>query len=113
MDKIRRYYQSKQNDSIHNYKQLARDYQNLKNIYEKSRIQLMTFLYQKINSGSISDIHTSKDEVVMEMLGKYRRNEEIYKSTIKKLQENNQKLMEEILQLKEFTVSKEPSGSKS
>lgn len=37
----------------------------------------------------------------MQVLGKYRKNEEIYKSTIQKLQDNNQHLMDEILQLKE------------
>lgn len=41
----------------------------------------------------------------MQMLGNYRKNEEIYKSTIQKLQENNQNLIEEILQLKETDLS--------
>lgn len=38
IDKIKRYYVSKQNDIIYDYKKLGREYQNLKNIYEKSRI---------------------------------------------------------------------------
>lgn len=59
----------------------------------------------------ISDIYTSSDQAVMEMLGKYRKSEEIYKGTIKKLQENNQSLMEEILNLKE-TISKFTSQPK-
>lgn len=42
----------------------------------------------------------------MQILGKYRENEEIYKSTIQQLQENNQSLMEEILHLKELRILK-------
>lgn len=37
----------------------------------------------------------------MQLLDKYRKNEDIYKSTIQKLQENNQKLVEELLSQKD------------
>lgn len=40
----------------------------------------------------------------MKMLSKYRKNEEVYKSTIQKLQENNQKLIDEIIRLKQSTA---------
>lgn len=40
MDKIKRYHTSKQNEMVHQYKKLARDYQNLKKIYEKGRYLL-------------------------------------------------------------------------
>lgn len=61
----------------------------------------------------ISDVSASKDEILLQMLGKYRKNEEIYKSTIHKLQENNQNLMEEILHLKQLKMTNSPEKSKS
>ncbi|KAJ8926327.1 hypothetical protein NQ314_021312 [Rhamnusium bicolor] len=49
----------------------------------------------------IKDSHSSKDDVALKLLRKYKTNEEIYKSTIQTLQENNKDLMNEILDLKE------------
>lgn len=61
---------------------------------------------------SISDAGNSKDEALMQILGKYRKNEEIYKGTIQKLQENNQDLIEEIIHLKELRINKSLPKSK-
>lgn len=53
---------------------------------------------------SFLDTCNSKDDIVLNLLKQYKGNEEIYKSTIHKLQENNRELLNQILDLKEENV---------
>lgn len=43
----------------------------------------------------------SQDTIVSQLLTNYKKNEELYKSTIKKLQQNNNALLQEIAHLKD------------
>lgn len=48
--------------------------------------------------------HSSRNEVALKLLRKHKINEEIYKSTIKTLQDNNREMLGEILSLKEELI---------
>lgn len=112
IERIKIYHSSKQNEAIHQYKKLMRDYQHLKKICEKGNTLKGFWLFIKIcfsqcviKTKSFRKFISGSKDVLMQMLGKYRKNEEIYKNTIQKLQQNNQNLMEKILQLKEENIS--------
>ncbi|XP_018573293.1 myosin-11-like [Anoplophora glabripennis] len=84
LEKTKRYYKSKQNELHHQIKKLIKENGHLKEMLGKDM-----------------NIPNSKDEVVLKLLRQYKDNEEIYKATIHKLQENNRELLSEIVNLKE------------
>ncbi|XP_030767692.1 afadin- and alpha-actinin-binding protein-like [Sitophilus oryzae] len=89
-DEIKRlklWYISKQNELEHNIRKLNMENERLKEMF---------------NQDIVTD--SSRNSVALSLLKKYRVNEEIYKTTIKKLQENNRELLEEVLNLKEELV---------
>lgn len=59
----------------------------------------------KESNGKKIGSFTSRDAIFVGTMEKYKRNEEIYKDTIRKLQENNEQLLEEILNLKQEVLT--------
>ncbi|XP_023026549.1 uncharacterized protein isoform X2 [Leptinotarsa decemlineata] len=84
MEKIKRYHISKQNELILHIKKMTKENQRLREI-------------ARADVG----IYQSRDDVTLKLLGKYKCNEEIYKSTIQQLQENNKELLREVMDLRE------------
>ncbi|XP_028137436.1 uncharacterized protein LOC114331945 isoform X2 [Diabrotica virgifera virgifera] len=81
MDKIKRYQKEQNNDFIRQFKKLSEENKKL------------------IESNTDVKPH-SKDEVMLNFIGKYKRNEEIYKTTINQLEANNRQLVRDIIDLK-------------
>ncbi|XP_072389805.1 uncharacterized protein [Diabrotica undecimpunctata] len=81
MDKIKRYQMEQNNDFVRQFKKLSEENKKL------------------IGSNTEVNPH-SKDEVMLRFIGKYKRNEEIYKTTINQLEANNRQLVREIIDLK-------------
>ncbi|KAJ8975235.1 hypothetical protein NQ317_013982 [Molorchus minor] len=83
LGKNKRYHTSKQNELHRHIKKLTKENNILRESLDKE-----------------IGIYRSKDDIVLELLRKYKTNEEIFQSTIKRLQENNRELLNEILDMK-------------
>lgn len=77
-------------------------YCNMKNGEYSRHIRQVSEENKRLKESLGTDINTthSKDEVLLKIIAKYKANEEIYKETIHKLQENNRQLLEEVIDLK-------------
>ncbi|KAG5874798.1 hypothetical protein JTB14_012434 [Gonioctena quinquepunctata] len=84
MERNKRFHASQQNELIMHIKKLKRENQRLREMMATE-----------------VGVYHSNDEVTLKLLGKYKRNEEIYKNTIQKLQDNNKELLKEVLDLRE------------
>lgn len=81
MEKVKRYHMEQNNDYLRKIKKLSDENKKLK------------------EEGSLLTPH-SKDDILLKFLGKYRKNEEIYKTTIQELEENNRQLVRQIVEMK-------------
>ncbi|XP_056648600.1 uncharacterized protein LOC130453036 [Diorhabda sublineata] len=81
MEKVKRYHMEQSNDNMRKIKKLLEENRKLK---EKE---------------SLVTPH-SKDEILLKFLAKYRKNEDIYKTTIQELEENNRQLVKKIVEMK-------------
>lgn len=81
--KIKQYHAAKINELQHQVRKLEKENQDLKDMF-----------------GQDIGKHISKNDVLANYIKKHKHNEEIYKETIKTLQNNNNKLMEEVVQLR-------------
>ncbi|XP_044754565.1 uncharacterized protein LOC123313660 [Coccinella septempunctata] len=84
MKKLKQYYCSKQDELQHSVKKLEKNNQDLKDMFR-----------QDIGK------YIAKDEVIADYVKKCKHNEQIYESTIKQLQQNNTRLLEEITKFRE------------
>ncbi|KAL3275819.1 hypothetical protein HHI36_020563 [Cryptolaemus montrouzieri] len=84
MQKIKLYYSSKQNELQHSVRKLEKNNQDLKDMF-----------------GQDVGKYLAKDDVIANYVKKCKLNEEIYKTTIKQLQEKNENLLAELIRLKE------------
>ncbi|CAH1179112.1 unnamed protein product [Phaedon cochleariae] len=84
MEQVKRINTAQQNQLTLEIKKLTRENQRLKETL-----------------GTDLNIYQSKDQVVLKLLGKYKSNEDIFKSTIQKLQGNNKELLHEVFSLRE------------
>ncbi|KAK9871592.1 hypothetical protein WA026_012972 [Henosepilachna vigintioctopunctata] len=84
MQKVKLYYSSKQNELQHSIRKLEKNNQDLKDMF-----------------GQDVSKYLSKDEIVANYVKKCKLNEEIYKTTIKELQQKNDNLMRELIRLSE------------
>ncbi|KAJ8938636.1 hypothetical protein NQ318_015935 [Aromia moschata] len=83
LEKNKRYHLSKQSDLQHLIKKLTMENQRLREMLGKD-----------LNT------HVTRDDVTLQLIKKYKSNEEVFKNTIQKLQENNKYLLNEIIDLK-------------
>ncbi|KAF7272520.1 uncharacterized protein LOC143198954 [Rhynchophorus ferrugineus] len=88
--RVKTVYASKQHELEHSIRKLKKENDHLKEIF---------------NQDIVKD--SSRNNIALALLKKYRVNEEVYHTTIKKLQDNNRELLEEVLSLKEELILKE------
>lgn len=82
--KLKQYYSSKQDELQHSVKKLEKNNQDLKDMFR-----------QDVGK------YIGKDDVIANYVKKCKLNEQIYESTIKQLQDNNTKLLEELTKFRE------------
>lgn len=87
LDKVKRYYYSKEQTLEHSIRKLKMKNERLKELFGKDIVT-----------------KNSTNDVALKVIKKYKVNEEIYKTTITKLQENNRDLLDELLNLKEELI---------
>ncbi|KAF5287043.1 hypothetical protein FQR65_LT12344 [Abscondita terminalis] len=86
-------------------KSMRKAFQNKENVWEK-RLQQLSNENALLRDQMQNNIgkYSSESDIIASTITKYKRNEEIYKDIIEKLQDNNKGLLEEILNLKEEVV---------
>lgn len=102
IQKLKRYFKSKENEMVHQIN-------NLKNLNYKLKEKCgeafgryrNIYLFQFLKSISFLGKYFSKDDNYLKILNQYKSQEEKYKETIEKLEENNKTIVSEVLNLKE------------
>ncbi|XP_044269978.1 uncharacterized protein PFB0765w-like [Tribolium madens] len=83
-DKLKQYYKSKLNEMVHHINSLKNENHHLREM-----------------CGKDIDKYFSKEDKFLKILKKHKQTEEVYKSALQKLEDNNTEIMNEILNLKE------------
>ncbi|XP_060519928.1 uncharacterized protein LOC132698084 [Cylas formicarius] len=87
LERVKNYHRAKQNEVEHNLRRIVKENDFLKETF-----------------GTNISTPSSTNEVALKLLQKHRNREDIYKGTIKKLQETNRDLLDEIFSMKEELV---------